>query len=135
MCLDFPELQEDYKFNNAIGITYHNDNVFEEMKQNEIEAKRIASFQAKKGITNDDGTPYFATEYLIRKELKLTEDEISSNKHWLNMLAEEAERAASEGGAVPPAGGGGGAAGAGGETPAAGEEVVAGGEIGGEGQL
>ena len=136
MCLDFPELQEDYKFNNAIGISYHNDNVFEEMKQNDIEAKRIAAFQAKKGITNDDGTPYFATEYLIRKELKLTEDEISSNKHWLNMLAEEAERAAAEGGAVPPAGGGGGgAAGAGGETPAAGEEVVTGGEVGGEGQL
>lgn len=136
MCLDFPELQEDYKFNNAIGISYHNDNVFEEMKQNDIEAKRIAAFQAKKGITNDDGTPYFATEYLIRKELKLTEDEISSNKHWLNMLAEEAERAAAEGGAVPPAGGGGGGgAGAGGETPAAGEEVVTGGEVGGEGQL
>jgi hypothetical protein len=134
MCLDFPELQEDYKFNNAIGISYHNDNVFEEIKQNEIEAKRIASFQAKKGITNDDGTPYFATEYLIRKELKLTEDEISSNKHWLNMLAEEAERVAAEGGAVPPAGGGGGAV-AGGEMPAAGEEVVTGGEVGGEGQL
>jgi hypothetical protein len=136
MCLDFPELQEDYKFNNAIGVTYHNDNVFEEMKQNEIEAKRIAAFQAKKGITNDDGTPYFATEYLIRKELRLTEDEISSNKHWLNMLAEEEERVAAEGGAVPPAGGGGGAgAGAGAEAAAGAEEVVTGGEIGGEGQL
>jgi len=136
MCLDFPELQEDYKFNNAIGITYHNDNVFEEMKQNEIEAKRIAAFQAKKGITNDDGTPYFATEYLIRKELKLTEDEISSNKHWLNMLAEEAERVAAEGGAVPPGGGGGGAgAGAGAEAAAGAEEVVTGGEVGAEGQI
>jgi hypothetical protein len=136
MCLDFPELQEDYKFNNSIGITYHNDNVFEEMKQNEIEAKRIAAFQAKKGITNDDGTPYFATEYLIRKELKLTEDEISSNKHWLNMLAEETERVAADGGAVPPAGGGGGAgAGAGAEAAAGAEEVVTGGEVGGEGQL
>ena len=135
MCLDFPELQEDYKFNNAIGIGYHNDNVFEEMKQNDIEAKRIAAFQAKKGITNDDGTPYFATEYLIRKELKLTEDEISSNKHWLDMLADEQERIAAEGGGVVPPAAGAGAVPVGAETPAGAEEVVTGGEIGGEGQL
>jgi hypothetical protein len=134
MCLDFPELAEDYKFNNALGIIYNNDNVFEEMKQNEIDAKRIASFQSKKGITNDDGTPYFSTEYLIRKELKLTEDEIQSNKDWLNMLEDEKNRVASEGGA--PVAGGGAAAGGGAVEPSAGgEEVITGGEIGGEGTL
>jgi hypothetical protein len=137
MCLDFPELLEDYKFNNAISISYHNDNVFEEMKQNDIEAKRIASFQAKKGITNEDGTPYFATEYLIRKELKLTQDEIESNRDWLNMLAHEKERVASQEGAIPPTGGGGGGGvgGGGAEQTGGGDEVKAGGEVGGEGQL
>ena len=134
MCLDFPELLEDYKFNNAIGLTYNNDNVFEEIKQNEIEAKRIASFQAKKGITNDDGTPYFATEYLIRKELKLTEDEIQSNKHWLSILDEEKQRVASGEGAIPT-GGGAAAGGTGAETTEGGAETVEGGETGGEGQL
>jgi hypothetical protein len=134
MCLDFPELAEDYKFNNALGIIYNNDNVFEEMKQNEIDAKRIASFQSKKGITNDDGTPYFSTEYLIRKELKLTEDEIQSNKDWLNMLEDEKNRVASEGGA-PVAGGGAAAGGGAVEPPAGGEEVITGGEIGAEGTL
>lgn len=141
MCLDFPELKEDYRFNNAIGINYHNDNVFEEIKQNELEAKRIASFTAKKGILKDDGTPYFSTEYLIRKELKLSEDEIESNSDWFKSERKDddaAEAAPGEMGApAMDMGGGGGAAPA---APAAeaeggGEETKEGGETGGEGQL
>jgi Bacteriophage T4-like portal protein (Gp20) len=138
MCLDFPQLGEDHKFNNAIGIQYHNDNVFEEMKQNEIEAKRIASFTAKKGIMKDDGTPYFSTEYLIRKELKLTEDEIESNQKWFE--SEEEEVVPQEGAGGAPAGGapaGGGAAPAAPAAPAAegGGETKEGGETAGTGQL
>jgi hypothetical protein len=136
MCLDFPELQEDYKFNNAIGVTYHNDNVFEEMKQNEIEAKRIAAFQAKKGITNDDGTPYFATEYLIRTELRMTEEEIESNQQWFDSKEDEADEAAAAAGGAAPAGGGGAPAATAAETPAeGGSETTEGGEVKGTGQL
>jgi hypothetical protein len=139
MCLDFPELGDDYKFNNAIGITYNNDNVFEEMKKNEIEAKRIAAFQAKKGVMNDDGTPYFATEYLIREELKMTESEIESNQQWFDQeIDEEVEPAAAAGGAAAP-----GAAPAGGAVvppteaaPTEGSsETIEGGESKGEGGL
>ncbi|CAB4159508.1 portal vertex protein [uncultured Caudovirales phage] len=138
MCLDFPELSDDYKFNNAIGITYNNDNVFEEMKQNEIEAKRIASFTAKKGLMKDDGTPYFSTDYLIRKELKMTEDEIQSNQKWFDQKVDEEEEQAAAGGgggagAAPAAGAAAPAAGAA-EAPAGGE-TVEGGESKGAGQL
>lgn len=140
MCLDFPELKDDYKFNNAIGIGYHNDNVFEEIKQNELEAKRIASFTAKKGILKDDGTPYFSTEYLIRTELKLSEDEIQSNEDWFKFEEKEDEAAAAVA-AADAAGGGmeaGGAAAAPApeaEAPAAGGETIEGGEVAGEGSL
>jgi len=137
MCLDFPELGDDHKFNNAIGIKYQNDNVFEEMKENEIEAKRIASFTAKKGVMNDDGTPYFHTEYLIRNELKMSEEEIRSNKQWFD-ASENTEEAAEAGGAgAAPAGGVGGAAAApaAAEAPAAGSETTEGGEVAGTGQL
>jgi hypothetical protein len=136
MCLDFPELKEDYKFNNAIGIKYHNDNVFEEMKENELEAKRIASFTAKKGVLKDDGTPYFSTEYLIRRELRMTEDEIESNAKWFEMEKDdELDIAAAQG--VPGVADMGGAAAApvAGEVPAAGEETIEGGETSGEGDL
>ena len=98
MCLDFPELQSDYKFSNAVGINYHNDNVFEEIKQNELEAKRIASFTAKKGILKDDGSPFFSTEYLIRKELRMSENEIESNEDWFKFERKEEE---SEAAAAP----------------------------------
>jgi hypothetical protein len=135
MCMDFPELGDDHKFNNAIGIRYNNDNVFEEMKQNEIEAKRIAAFTAKKGIMNDDGTPFFATEYLIRTDLRMTEDEIESNQKWFDYKENQEEAAASGApGGGAPAGGGGAAAPA---APAAegGSEVIDGGETKGTGQL
>jgi hypothetical protein len=136
MCLDFPDLATDYKFGNGLGITFNNDNVFEEMKQNELESKRIASFTAKKGIMKDDGTPYFSTEYLIRKELRLTADEIDSNKHWIDASkAAEEKAAASE--AAAPAGGGASAAApaATAEQPAAGAETIEGGETKGAGAL
>jgi len=139
MCLDFPELREDYKFNNAIGITYHNDNVFEEMKENELEAKRIASFTAKKGVLKDDGTPYFSTEYLIRKELRMTEDEIESNKKWFEMEKDEiaeGEAAGAPGGEAAGAPGGEAAApAAAGEAEGGGGETVEGGETGADGSL
>ena len=139
MCLDFPDLADDYKFNNAIGLSYNNDNVFEEMKKNEIEAKRIASFQAKKGVMKDDGTPFFSTEYLVREELKMTDTELQANQTWFDQkIEEEAEAAAAgaPGGAAPPAGGGGAAPAPGGEAPAeGGSETTDGGETKGEGAL
>ena len=136
MCLDFPELAEDHKFNNAIGIAYHNDNVFEEMKQNEIEAKRIAAFTAKKGIMKDDGTPYFSTDYLIRTDLRMTEEEIESNQQWFDSKEDEEEEAVAGAPGAPPAPGGAAPAAA---APAAGgeagSETIEGGETKGTGQL
>jgi hypothetical protein len=139
MCLDFPELKEDYKFNNAIGIKYHNDNVFEEIKENELEAKRIASFTAKKGVLKDDGTPYFSTEYLIRRELRMAEDEIESNAKWFKMEDELEEgdpaNADAVAGAPVDAGGVAPAAVASAEPAAGGSETTEGGETGAEGSL
>jgi hypothetical protein len=141
MCLDFPDIADDYKFNNAIGLKFNNDNVFEEMKKNEIEAKRIAAFQAKKGVMKDDGTPYFSTEYLIREELKMNDSEIKSNQSWFDQQADAEEAAAAAappppGGGAPPAGGGGAApAPAGAAAAEGGGEVKDGGETSGEGQL
>jgi hypothetical protein len=140
MCLDFPELAQDYKFNNSISINYHNDNVFEEIKQNDLEAKRIASFTAKKGILKDDGTPYFSTEYLIRKELKLVQDEIESNADWIKMEKDEEAANAAAAAAVPAmdAGAVGGSAPAptaSAEPAAGGSETTEGGETSAPGNL
>jgi hypothetical protein len=139
MCLDFPHLKDDFKFKNSIGINYHNDNVFEEIKHNELESKRIASFTAKKGILKDDGSPYFSTEYLIRKELRMTQEEINSNEEWFkftedlqkdNMGTGEFEAPIIPESGVAPA-----QSMAVDDAGAGGEETVAGGEIGAEGSL
>jgi len=135
MCMDFPDLQDDYKFKNAIGITYHNDNVFEEMKENELEAKRIASFTAKKGVLKDDGTPYYSTEYLVRKELRMTEDEIQANKKWFEMETDEAAQGTPAD--IQPVSGGESAAPVASSAEAEGGsgETIEGGEVGAEGSL
>ncbi len=139
MCLDFPHLKDDFKFKNSIGINYHNDNVFEEIKHNELESKRIASFTAKKGILKDDGSPYFSTEYLIRKELRMTQEEINSNEEWFkftedlqkdNMGTGEFEAPIIPESGVAPA-----QSMAADDAGAGGEETIAGGEIGTEGSL
>lgn len=139
MCLDFPHLKDDYKFKNAIGISYHNDNVFEEIKQNELEAKRIASFTAKKGILKDDGSPYFSTEYLIRKELKMTQDEIDSNQEWFKFTEDKQKEDAGDGEFEAPILPDTGVAPAQNIAPEAGvgggSETIDAGETGGEGSL
>jgi hypothetical protein len=140
MCLDFPNLKDDYKFKNSIGISYHNDNVFEEIKERDLEAKRIASFVSKKGILKDDGTPYFSTEYLIRKDLRLTEDEIESNQKWKDIDKQKTNKGVPPvppGEMTAPAAPGTAPAST---TPAAppaagGAETVEGGETAGQGQL
>ena len=145
MELDIPEIKGDQKFRNAIGVQFNNDNLFEEMKEREVANKRLASFTAMKGVMNDDGTPYFSTEYLIRKELRLPDDEIEMNKNYKIQEQEEAEEAEAKAAAAGDAGaagmdagaGAGAAAGAGaGETPPeGGGETIEGGETQGEGQL
>ena len=104
MELDMPEIKGDPKFRNAIGVSFNNDNLFEEMKEREVANKRLASFTAMKGVMNDDGTPYFSTEYLIRKELKLPDDEIEKNNNYKIQEAEETEEASQASGDAGGAG-------------------------------
>ena len=145
MELDIPQIKGDHKFKNAIGVVFNNDNLFEEMKEREVANKRLASFTAMKGVMNDDGTPYFSTEYLIRKELKMSDDEIATNKNYIIQEQEEKEEAeqqaataagGADAGGAPDTGAGGAAAAAGGDAaPEGGGEVIDGGETKGEGQL
>ena len=143
MELDLPEIKGDHKFRNAIGIRFNNDNLFEEMKEREVANKRLASFTAMKGVINDDGTPYFNTEYLIRKELRMSDDDIQTNLNYKIQEEEAKEEASAAAAAAAPMGAGGGDMGAGGGAAApggeaaaeGGSETVEGGETKGEGQL
>lgn len=82
MCLDFKELQSDFKFKNAIGITWHNDNVFEEMKQADLTNKRLSTINSMKAVKGDDNLPFFSTDYLIKSILKLSDAELAKNEDY-----------------------------------------------------
>ena len=111
MCLDIKELRNDPKFPNAVGLKWHNDNVFEEIKEQDLINKRIATVNALKAVANDDKTPYFSTEYLIKEHMKLSDEAIQKNRDYLasyGAAAEAAEASGGEsgggkGGAAPPA--------------------------------
>jgi len=112
MCLDMKELKTDPKFANAIGINWYNDNVFEEIKDQDLINKRLATLNALKAVQNDDGKAYFSTEFLIREYLKMSDEDIQKNKDYLAVKASgepgeegSAGQAAAGSAAAPAAGG------------------------------
>jgi len=133
MCLDFKDLKDDYRFKNAVGINWHDDNVFEEIKQQDLLNKRLATLNALKGVVDDEGKPYFSTEYLVKEYLRMSDEDLLKNKDYMNQTptgeGEAGEAAAA--GAAPEAGsapeGGAGA------EAAAGKETAS--EVGAPGAL
>ncbi len=105
MCLDFKELKDDPKFSNAIGLQFYDDNVFEEIKQQDLLNKRLATLNSLKAVVDDAGQPYFSTEYLIKEYLKLSDDDLDKNRDYLAAYGKALEVSA-DAGAMPasPAG-------------------------------
>jgi hypothetical protein len=119
MCLDFKELKDDPKFSNAVGLQFYDDNVFEEIKQQDLLNKRLATLNALKAVVDDSGQPYFSTEYLIKEYLKMSDEDIDKNRDYLAAYGKALEVSA-DAGAVPPPPAGAPAAPAA-ETPPTGE--------------
>ena len=100
MCLDFKELKDDPKFSNAVGLQFYDDNVFEEIKQQDLLNKRLATLNALKAVVDDGGQPYFSTEYLIKEYLKMSDEDIYKNRDYLAAYGKALEVSA-DAGAVP----------------------------------
>jgi hypothetical protein len=133
MCLDFKELKDDHKFSNAVGLQFYDDNVFEEIKQQELLNKRLATLNALKAVVDDSGQPYFSTEFLIKEYLKMSDDDIAKNRDYLAAYGKALEVAADAGAGAPPATGAAAPA-APAETGGEGGKETAS-ELGGPGQL
>jgi hypothetical protein len=133
MCLDVKDLKTDHKFANAVGLTWHDDNVFEEIKNQELLNKRLATLNAMKAVVNDENKPYFSTEYLIKEYLKLSDESIAKNKSYqATSEQDEAKGEGSAGAGGGAAAGGAAAAAPAGETAPTGETSS---EVGAKGQL
>jgi len=124
MLIEFPELIKDEIFQNAVGIEFNSNDLFEEwkrlnnlQKRSEIVASMLSSIQTA------DGQPYFHVEYLVDTILKLTEEEKQTNARY---------KLKGGAGAVGTPGGEAGSGGEAGGAPEMGGPEMGGGEAGAE---
>jgi len=98
MCLKYPEFVDDPQFKTQVALRFNEENVFAELKNMEIMERRlefISSMRDSLMTTNQETMEeeyYFDQEYLVKKYLKLSDDEIRANEAAKSKLdKEEAE--------------------------------------------
>ncbi len=107
MIIEFPELIKDEIFQNAVGVEFNSNDLFEEWKRLNNLQKRSEIVSSMLGsIQTADGQPYFHVDYLVDTILKLTEEEKQANARY--KLKGGANATPGEGGAGPDGGGGAG---------------------------
>jgi len=97
MCLNHPELKNDVAFKAGLGLDFIKDNVFEEMKEMELQTKRVdfignLKTQLSTMTAEMEEIPYFDLGFLIKRYGGFTRDDIKANAR-----AKEREELAKEG--------------------------------------
>jgi len=88
--LKFPDLIGDDMFKSSIGISFNEENVFEEMKHQEIMEKRVNFVESMLGLMvtelDDDGmpndVPFFDARFLAEKYLKMSQTDLDLNDEY-----------------------------------------------------
>jgi hypothetical protein len=90
LCLKYPEIENDFNIRSSIGIRYNDNNLFREMKQQKIwsDAQQIISSfielktkgwdEVNEEVSDEIG--YFDIEFLIKKFLHLSDEDIKMNE-------------------------------------------------------
>ena len=83
--MDIEALRDDEKFDNDVYLEWAKYDVFEEIKEMEMFQKRIDVISSAKDSLIDydeegNEVRYFSNEFLVKKYLKMTEDEIKLNE-------------------------------------------------------
>lgn len=78
MCLRHKQLEEDEIFKSSLGLHFVQDNIFEEIRRQEILQKRVELITSLQGIQDGDA-PFFDTTFLVETYLKLDKDELKAN--------------------------------------------------------
>ena len=130
MIMDFPELKDDNLFHSSINIIFNSNALFEEWKYLNNLAKRaeIASTLSS-NLQDAEQKPYLCVEWIVRKIMKLTDEDIAENKKYKLLGSGTAApgEGGGEGGAQPGAQGGAQSDGGGTEEPPAPEAQGGGG--------
>ena len=108
MCLKYRHLETDEIFKSSLGLSWEQDNIFEEIRRQEILMKRTELISSLQGIQDGDKS-FFDTTWLVETYLKLDKDQLAANEQAKKKAARKAaSEAASEGGESGESGGGGG---------------------------
>ena len=94
LCLDIPELQDNQAFLTCIQLHYKSYNLFEEMMEIELMAKRVEHIQNMKESMIDmdkegNEVKYFSSKFLVQKYLKMSEDDLKLNAKYKQEEIEE----------------------------------------------
>lgn len=103
LALTIPELQDNKDILEAISLQYKSYNLFEEMMELELMQKRIESIQNMKDSMVDmdvegNEVRYFSSEFLVKKYLKLSDQDLDLNRKLKQQEIEELNLAGGEGG-------------------------------------
>ena len=85
MCLNHPELKNDVAFKAGLGLNFVKDNVFEELKEMELQSKRvdfIGNLKTQLSTMDAEMTeiPYFDLGWLIKRYGGFTQDDLKANE-------------------------------------------------------
>ena len=99
--MDVPELLEHREFLECVQMHYNSYNVFEEMMEIELMAKRVEHIQNMKESLVDmdaDGNDvsFFSSKYLVKKYLKFSDQDIELNQKMKQEEIEELNLAGDE---------------------------------------
>lgn len=90
MCLKYDSLEKDEIFKSSLGLRYIKDNLFEEMRSQEIMEKRIELISSLEGLQQGE-EPFFNIEFLIKKYLQMDDDELEANEEAKKKAKKEGE--------------------------------------------
>lgn len=96
MCLNHPELKNDVAFKAGLGLNFVKDNVFEELKEMELQSKRvdfIGNLKTQLSTMDAEMTeiPYFDLGWLIKRYGGFTQDDLKANERAKKRSKLEAE--------------------------------------------
>ena len=96
MCIRHRQLEEDEIFKSSLGLRFVQDNIFEEIRRQEILQKRIELITSMQSIQDGDKA-FFDTTFLVETYLKLDKDELAANEAAKKKAAAKAKTEGGEG--------------------------------------
>lgn len=83
MILEFPELKDDDEFLSNIDVEFNGVNLFHEWKKLTNLQKRAEILSSlSQSIVDGNGQPFFHIQYLVKKILKLSDEELAENDRY-----------------------------------------------------